>query len=108
MPDVEKRTDSPTTMAKVLVGLLVATMVVVAAGFVFVNAPRLGWTLGWIYVGIIVATLTINMTCLLRWNPDLIRRRMRVSKFSKTWDWTVVSRGWGLSSSILTRTRSLA
>jgi protein-S-isoprenylcysteine O-methyltransferase Ste14 len=79
-------------MAKVLVGLLVATMVVVAAGFVFVNAPRLGWTLGWIYVGIIVATLTINMTCLLRWNPDLIRRRMRVSKFSKTWDkvWAVL------------------
>jgi protein-S-isoprenylcysteine O-methyltransferase Ste14 len=92
MPDVEKRTDSQTTMAKVLVGLLVATMVVVAAGFVFVNAPRLGWTLGWIYVGIIVATLTINMTCLLRWNPDLIRRRMRVSKFSKTWDkvWAVL------------------
>ena len=92
MPDVEKRTDSQATMAKVLVGLLVATMVVVAAGFVFVNAPRLGWTLGWIYVGIIVATLTINMTCLLRWNPDLIRRRMRVSKFSKTWDkvWVVL------------------
>jgi protein-S-isoprenylcysteine O-methyltransferase Ste14 len=92
MPDVEKRTDSQATMAKVLVGLLVATMVVVAAGFVFVNAPRLGWTLGWIYVGIIVATLTINMTCLLRWNPDLIRRRMRVSKFSKTWDkvWAVL------------------
>ena len=92
MPDVEKRTDAQTTMAKVLVGLLVATMVVVAAGFVFVNAPRLGWTLGWIYVGIIVATLTINMTCLLRWNPDLLRRRMRVSKFSKTWDkvWAVL------------------
>ena len=92
MPNVEKRTDAQTTMAKVLVGLLVATMVVVAAGFVFVNAPRLGWTLGWIYVGIIVATLTINMTCLLRWNPDLIRRRMRVSKFSKTWDkvWAVL------------------
>ncbi len=92
MPDVEKRADSQTTMAKVLVGLTVATMVVVVAGFVFVNAPRLGWTLGWIYVGIVVATLTINLACLLRWNPELIQRRMRVSKFTKTWDkvWAVL------------------
>jgi protein-S-isoprenylcysteine O-methyltransferase Ste14 len=85
MPNAEKRTDSQTTLPKVIVGLAVESMVVVA-GLVFVLARRLGWTLGWIYVGIIVATLTINMMCLLRWNPDLIRRRMRVSKFSKTWD----------------------
>ena len=91
MPDVEKRTDSQTMMTKVIVGLTVAAIVVVA-GFVFVNAPRLGWTLGWIYVGIVVATLTINLACLLRWNPELIQRRMRVSKFSKTWDkvWAVL------------------
>jgi len=92
MPDVEKRTDSQTTIPKVIVGLTVAAMVVVFAGFVFVNALRLGWTLGWIYVGIVVATLTINMACLLRWNPELIRRRMRISKFTKTWDkvWAVL------------------
>jgi NO-binding membrane sensor protein with MHYT domain len=85
MAEVEKRTDSQTTIQKVLVGLTVAAMVVVA-GLVFVLARRLGWTLGWIYVGIVVATLTINLACLLRWNPELIRRRMRVSKFTKTWD----------------------
>ncbi len=85
MPDVEKRTDSQTTMAKVIVGLTVAAIVVVA-GFVFVNAPRLGWTLGWIYVGIVVATLTINLACLLRWNPELIRRRARLRKGTKIWD----------------------
>ena len=92
MADVEKRTDSQATMPKVLVGLTVAAMVVVFAGFVFVLARRLGWTLGWIYVGIVVATLTINLACLLRWNPELIRRRMRLSKFSKTWDkvWSVL------------------
>ena len=78
-------------MPKVIVGLTVATMVVVA-GLVFVLARRLGWTLGWIYVGIVVATLTINLACLLRWNPELIRRRMRLGKFTKTWDkvWAVL------------------
>jgi protein-S-isoprenylcysteine O-methyltransferase Ste14 len=92
MADVEKRTDSQATMPKVLVGLTVAAMVVVFTGFVFVLSRRLGWTLGWIYVGIVVATLTINLVCLLRWNPELIRRRMRLGKFTKTWDkvWAVL------------------
>ena len=91
MPDVEKRTNSQTTMPKIIVGLAIAAVFVVT-GLVFVLARRLGWTLGWIYVGIMVATLTINLACLLRWNPELIRRRMRVSKFTKTWDkvWAVL------------------
>jgi protein-S-isoprenylcysteine O-methyltransferase Ste14 len=92
MADVEKRTDSQAMMPKVLVGLTVAAMVVVFAGCVFMLARRLDWTLGWIYVGIVVATLTINLVCLLRWNPELIRRRMRLGKFTKTWDkvWAVL------------------
>ena len=88
MSEVEKRTDSRATIPKVFVGLTVAAMVVVA-GLVFVLARRLGWTLGWIYVGMVVTTLTINLACLWRWNPELLRRRMRVSKFTKSWD-----RGW--------------
>jgi hypothetical protein len=40
MPDAEKRTDSQTTLPKVIVGLSVAPMVVVA-GLVFVLARRL-------------------------------------------------------------------
>ena len=92
MPGVEKRSISQKTMLKVIIGLTVAALVVVFAGFVFMNASRLGWTLGWIYVGIVAATLAINLVCLRLWNPELIRRRMRVSKFSKTWDkvWAVL------------------
>jgi len=86
MADVKKQTDSHKTILKVIVGLTVAAMVVVFAGFVFVNARRLGWTLGWIYVGMVAITLTINLACLLRWNPELIQRRMRVRKFTKDWD----------------------
>ncbi len=92
MADIEKRTVSWATMLKVFVGLIIAAMIALFGGFVYVNASRLGWTLGWIYVGIVVVTLTINLACLLRWNPELIRRRMRVSKFTKTWDkvWAVL------------------
>ena len=92
MPGVEKRSILQKTMLKVVVGLTVAAIVVVFAGVVFTNAVQLGWTLGWIYVGIVAATFAINLVCLRLWNPELIRRRMRVSKFSKTWDkvWAVM------------------
>ena len=86
MPEVKKTSTSQTKMSKVLVGLAFMVMTVVLAGFFFVLARRLGWTLGWIYIGLIVVTLTINFAFLLRWNPELIRRRMRFSKFTKTWD----------------------
>ena len=79
MADVEKRTDSQTTMLKALIGLTVAAMVVVIVGLVFVLARRLGWTLGWIYVGIFAATYAINLACLLRWNPELIRQARSAS-----------------------------
>jgi len=92
MPDVEKRSVSQKTVPKVIVGLIVAAMVVAFAGFVFMNASRLGWTHGWIYVGIVAATLAINLVCLRLWNPELIRRRMRFGKFTKDWDmlWAVL------------------
>ncbi len=92
MAEVKKRTDFETTMPKALIGLTVAAVVVVVAGLIFVLARRLGWTLGWIYVGILAATLAINLACLMRWNPELIRRRMHLGKGTKTWDkvWTVL------------------
>ena len=92
MPEVEKQSISQIIMLKVIIGLAVAVLVVVFAGFIFMNASRLGWTLGWIYVGIVAATFAINLVCLWLWNPELIRKRTRVSKFSKTWDkvWAVL------------------
>jgi len=92
MPGVDKRNVTLKTMPKIIVGLTVVAMVVVFAGFVFLNANRLGWTLGWIYVGIVAATLAINLVCLRLWNPDLIGRRMRFGKWTKDWDilWIVL------------------
>jgi len=86
MADVETRTDSPPPMPTALVGRAVAGGGLVCAALIFVLARRLGWTLGWIYVGIFAATLAINLACLLRWNPELIRRRVGVRKGTKTWD----------------------
>ena len=44
MADVKKRTISLATMFKVFAGLIIAAMIVIFAGFVFVNARRLGIT----------------------------------------------------------------
>ena len=87
MADDEARTDSPAPMPTTLVGLAVVAMVLV-----FVPAGRLDWTLGWIYVGIVVINVAISWACLLRWNPELIERRMRFGEGTKTWDkvWAVL------------------
>jgi protein-S-isoprenylcysteine O-methyltransferase Ste14 len=92
MADVETRTGSPASMPMPLVGLAVAAMVLVFAVLVFVPAGRLDWKLGWVYVGIIFVTVAVNLVCLRRWNPELIERRMRFGKGTKTWDkvWSVL------------------
>jgi protein-S-isoprenylcysteine O-methyltransferase Ste14 len=86
MAEVETRTDSSAPTPTALVGLSIAGGGVVFAALIFVLARRLGWTLGWIYVGILAATLAINLACVLRWNPELIRARVGVRKGTKTWD----------------------
>jgi protein-S-isoprenylcysteine O-methyltransferase Ste14 len=92
MADVETRSDSPARMPTALVGLAVAAMGLVFAVLIFVPAGRLDWALGWIYVGIVVVFVAITWACLLRWNPELIARRMRFGEGTKTWDkvWAVL------------------
>jgi protein-S-isoprenylcysteine O-methyltransferase Ste14 len=92
MADVETRGDSPASMPTALVGLAIAAMVLVFGVLVFVPAGRLDWTLGWVYLGIVVVTVVINLACLWRWNPELIERRMRLGEGTKAWDkvWAVL------------------
>jgi hypothetical protein len=79
-------------MPTTLVGLAVVSMALVFTLFLFVPAGRLNWALGWIYVGIVVVYVTVNWTCLLRWNSGLIERRMRFGEGTKTWEevWAVL------------------
>jgi protein-S-isoprenylcysteine O-methyltransferase Ste14 len=93
MAEVETRTESPAAMPPALVGLAVGAMGLVFAALLFVPAGRLDWTLGWIYLGIILAYVSITWACLLRWNPELIERRMHFGSGTKTWDkvWAVLN-----------------
>jgi hypothetical protein len=89
---VETHDDAPAPMPTTLVALAVAAMGVGFAALIFVPAGRLDWTLGWAYVGILLVNVAINWACLRRWNPELIERRMRFGKGTKTWDkvWAVL------------------
>jgi protein-S-isoprenylcysteine O-methyltransferase Ste14 len=91
MANTEKRTDFLATLLRVLVGLIIAAMVIVFAGFVLMHAHRLGWKLGGIYVGIVVVGWMINLVFLRLLNPELIGRRV-FGKWAKTWDkvWAVL------------------
>lgn len=89
--DFEMHTDPSEKMSPALIGAAIAAMVLVFAVLLFAPAGRLSWGLGWAYVGIVTAHVTINWVCLLRWNPELIARRMRIGEGTKAWDkiWAV-------------------
>jgi len=76
-----------------LIGLALVCVVAALAAIVFALASRFSWTLGWIYVGLMVAVVAVNLACLLRWNPELIVQRMGIRKGTKTWDlvWTLLN-----------------
>ncbi len=84
--DIGTPTDTHSSTPRVLLCAAVAVVIVLSA-LVFVLARRLEWGLGWTYVGIMVLIGVINLACLLRWNPELIERRMWPGEGTKTWDW---------------------
>ncbi len=86
MANVHKRAASLTPLLKIVAGLAITVLTIAFAIFVLLHAHRLEWTLGWIYVGILIATWLINLVCLGLWNPELIERRMRFGKGIKSWD----------------------
>ena len=85
MVEVKKRTYSLATMMKVLVGITIAAIIIVFAGFVLMHAHRLDWKLHGIYIGIVIAAWMINLVFLRLLNPELIGRRV-FGKWAKTWD----------------------
>ncbi len=85
MAHTETHPDTP-AMPQALAGLAFLFMLLLFAALLFVPAGRLDWTLGWIYVGILAASVAVNWLCLARWNPELIDRRMHVGEGTKTWD----------------------
>ena len=86
MAHSETRTDSPPSISQALVGLAFIAMLLLFAALIFLPAGRLDWTLGWLYLGVAAVSIAVNWVCLLRWNPELIERRMHVGEGTKTWD----------------------
>ena len=56
------------------------------AAFIFWPAGSIDWLRGWIYLGIVIVGLFINLVYLGRVNPELIEQRMRLGKGTKLWD----------------------
>jgi protein-S-isoprenylcysteine O-methyltransferase Ste14 len=73
-------------MSHAVVGLAIAAMALFFAALLFVPAGRLDWTLGWLYIGIVVVYVVLNWALLLRWNPELVERRMHFGEGTKSWD----------------------
>lgn len=91
MVDDKTHTASRTKTPKVFVFLAIVAMAPVFAALLFLPAGRFDWPSAWAYIGIMIAFVMVNWACLLRWNPELIERRMRVGAGTKTWDkiWAV-------------------
>lgn len=53
---------------------------------VFWPAGTIDWLAGWLYIGIFAIYLSFNLFYLVRVNPELIERRMRIGKGTKRWD----------------------
>jgi len=69
--------------------LFIATlmaMVLLFALILFVPAGRTDWPLAWVYIGIVVSYIGVLWLLLERHNPELIDRRKRIGKGTKTWD----------------------
>jgi protein-S-isoprenylcysteine O-methyltransferase Ste14 len=88
--------NEPMTTPKNVSMILLSTAVIGGLGFftviVFWPAGRFDWINGWIYLGLITASLLINFVYIWRVNPEVIEHRLRLGKGTKLWDkiWAVL------------------
>jgi len=79
--------ERPTTKATVLKGLvmLVVTLVILGA-ILFGSAGRVDWVMAWVFIGVLMACVIVNIVVLMKTNPDVIQERMSRPKDVKRWD----------------------
>ncbi len=81
-----------TTDANTDTGPLVRTFVSLAitlafvAALLFVPAGTLGWTRGWVFLGVVAVLMIASTLYVWRLNPELFTVRRRIQKGSKSWD----------------------
>ncbi len=90
-----QETQKPSTIrAGVWKWFLVNAGYLLALGLsMFLADGRLDWSLGWIYLALIVAGQTATTLLLLPTNPALLGERSWMQKGSKPWDTVIVSLG---------------
>ncbi|MBN2502432.1 MAG: isoprenylcysteine carboxylmethyltransferase family protein [Anaerolineales bacterium] len=70
--------------------IIVVLQTIIVAGIIFLAAGRLAYVWGWVYLGISLFGLLLNLT-VMRSNPEVINERGRGTKGQKDWDKTLTS-----------------
>jgi protein-S-isoprenylcysteine O-methyltransferase Ste14 len=86
MADTEAHSDpQPSRVAPGVIFANLAVCVFLSV-LLFMLARQSEWTLGWIYLGLLAASVVANVVCLSIWNPILLARRMVFHAGTKVWD----------------------
>lgn len=90
---VPKQEASPAGFARgarvrISLGLLVSILFV---GCFFATAGDVGWTRGWLYLGVLTAGHAVINILVARKNPELVRRRGEFGEGTKRWDFVVLA-----------------
>ncbi|TKJ33143.1 isoprenylcysteine carboxyl methyltransferase [bacterium (candidate division B38) B3_B38] len=59
---------------------------VAQAAMLFISSGRLDWVMAWVYIGICVGIIVINVLIILPKNPELIAERGQIKEGTKKWD----------------------
>jgi protein-S-isoprenylcysteine O-methyltransferase Ste14 len=86
MTDLDTSADTPASKPTALAIVSVTILIIVISGLVFGFAAYLQWPLLSFYFALMIATVAINLACLMRWNPELIWRRVGLKSGAKSWD----------------------
>ena len=52
---------------------LMAVVALLGWRIIYLPASQSGWTLGWVYLGLLAASIFANLACLSIWNPVVLR-----------------------------------
>ncbi|MFB0519276.1 MAG: isoprenylcysteine carboxylmethyltransferase family protein [Acidobacteriota bacterium] len=66
--------------------LQVGIITVAQAAMLFISSGRLDWVMAWVYIGISVGIIVINVLIILPKNPELIAERGQIKEGTKKWD----------------------
>ena len=66
--------------------LQIGIIIVAQAAMLFISSGRLDWVMAWVYIGISVGIIVINVLIILPKNPELIAERGQIKEDTKKWD----------------------